>query len=234
MKIEILYPEIANLYGDLANAKYLARSSGAEMVTTKLGEKPRFLTEDIALVTLGGTTERGQEIVRDALKPYAEALKNRRGLTLVTGNAVELFGEYIEKDDGGRIEMLGLYPFHAVRRMMARHNSLYLGSFENTKIVGFKSQFTFAYGQFDRPLFNTERGVGMNPGEKAEGIRDGGLMLTYILGPIAILNPDFAKYLLGEMGVENPTLAFEKEAYEVYRTRLREFEDPARGFGYGN
>ena len=44
MKIEVLYPELCNLYGDLYNAEYLARSAGAEIVNTKLTEKPRFIS----------------------------------------------------------------------------------------------------------------------------------------------------------------------------------------------
>ena len=44
MKIELLYPEIANLYGDLFNVEYLSRCCGAEVVETSLKESPRFLT----------------------------------------------------------------------------------------------------------------------------------------------------------------------------------------------
>ena len=235
MKIEVLYPELCNLYGDLANAKYLARSSGAEFVMTKLGEPPAFLSEDVALVCIGGTTERGQEIVRDALRPYLSGFEDRTeagGITLATGNALEIFGEYIARDDGSRIEMLGMFPTHAQRKMMQRHNSLYLGTFGGQKIVGFKSQFSHSWGDNGDGLFTTLRGVGLNPDTMAEGIRKNNFLLTYLLGPLVILNPDFAKYLLTLMGVREPELAFEEAAYDVYRTRLTEFEDPDRGFVY--
>ena len=59
MIIEALYPEVCNLYGDLSNIRYLARSCGAEIVNTSLKETPRFVTEDPALVYMGTTTERG-------------------------------------------------------------------------------------------------------------------------------------------------------------------------------
>lgn len=39
-----------------------------------------------------------------------------------------------------------------------------------------------------------------------------------------MLNPDFTKYLMTLLGVENPTLAFEKEIYKAYEVRLKEFE----------
>lgn len=235
MKIEVLYPELCNLYGDLQNAEYLARSSGAEIVKTALGEAPRFVSEDIALVYMGGTTEKGQSLVRDAFRPYADALMARTekgGVTLITGNALEIFGEYIENEDGTREEMLGVFPLHADRHMMNRYNSLYLGEAEGMKIVGFKSQFGHSYGDNGAGLFTTIRGAGLNPDKPAEGLREKNLMLTYLLGPLVILNPPFARYLLTLMGVENPTLAFEDAAMDVYETRLAEFSEPTRGFLY--
>ena len=234
MKIEILYPEVCNLYGDLANAEYLSRSSGAEIVTTSLKERPRFPSEDIALVYMGTTTERGQELVRDAFAPWLGALKERTaqgGLTLITGNALEIFGEYIQ-DEEKQIPMLGLFPSHAERHMMARFNSLYLGKYGEMDIVGFKSQFGHSYGDNGEGLFTTVRGPGLNPEIKPEGFRQGNLMATYLVGPLAILNPPFAKELLHLMGVAAPRLECEDIAYEAYQIRVREFSDPNRGFTY--
>ncbi len=237
MKIEVLYPELCNLYGDLANAKYLARSCGAELVNTALADQPRFLTEDVSMVYMGGTTERGQVIVRDAFAPYLEGLKERTeagGLTLITGNAMEIFGEYIEDEDGSREAMLNLFPLYADRHFMNRYNSLYLGRLEaeDISIVGFKSQFGHSYGVNVEPLFQTVRGAGINPAEKAEGVRRNNLMATYLIGPLVLLNPPFAKYLLRLMGVEEPVLAFEEAAMDVYAHRLEQFSQPDRGFIY--
>lgn len=235
MKIEILYPELCNLYGDLMNVEYLSRCCNAEIVRTSLKEQPRFITEDIALVYMGGTTERGQSIVRDTFAPYVDALNKRTengGVTLVTGNAMEIFGEYIENEDGSKENMLGLFKIHSDRHMMSRYNSLYLGELENMKIVGFKSQFGHSYGDNGDGLIQTIRGAGINPDVKKEGIRVNNFMLTYLLGPIVILNPPFAKYILGLMGVENPVLQFEEIAMDVYETRLKEFSEPERGFIY--
>lgn len=235
MKIEVLYPELCNLYGDLANAEYLARSGGGQIVKTSLSETPRFLSEDIALVYMGGTTERGQSIVRDAFAPHLEALVRRTqagGVTLLTGNALEIFGEYIENEDGTRENMLGLFPIHSDRHMMDRYNSLYLGKLDDMDIVGFKSQFGHSYGDNGDGLFQTVRGAGLNPDVNAEGIRQNNLMATYLLGPLVILNPPFAKYLLHLMGVEEPTLAFEDTAMDVYAHRVGQFSEPDRGFIY--
>ncbi len=235
MKIEVLYPEICNLFGELMNPEYLARCSGAELTYTSLKETPKFVSEDVALVTMGYTTERGEEAVRDAFRPYLDALKKRTdegGATLFTGNIIEVFGQYIEDDGGNRIPMLGLFPIHSDRHLMKRYNSLYLGKCGDIAIVGFKSQFGHSYGDVGEGLFTTTRGPGLNPDVKPEGIRINNLMATYLIGPLTVLNPPFAKYLLTLMGVEKPALLFEDAAMDAYTTRIEEFSDPKRGFTY--
>ena len=235
MKIEVLYREICNLFGELMNPEYLARCSGAEVVRTSLKETPRFVTEDIALVYMGYTTERGQEAVRDAFRPYLDALRKRTeagGVTLFTGNILEVFGEYIETDGKEKIPMLGLFPIHSDRHLMKRYNSLYLGKLGDITVAGFKSQFGHSYGDVGEGLFTTTRGPGLNPGVKPEGVRVNNLMATYLIGPLTVINPPFTKYLLKLMGVEDPVLAFEDSAMDAYNTRLEEFSDPTRGFTY--
>ena len=61
MKIEVLYPEIANLYGDLENVIYLQKSNPEiEVVETHLTDVPLFVSEKPALVYMGTMTERAQ------------------------------------------------------------------------------------------------------------------------------------------------------------------------------
>ena len=59
MKIEILYPEFCNLYGDLGNVLYLEETlkNSAEFIYTNILDKPRFLSEDISLVYIGSLSE---------------------------------------------------------------------------------------------------------------------------------------------------------------------------------
>ena len=236
MKIEILYPEVANLYGDLSNINYLAScDSSIEIVNTNLNDVPRFVNEDIALVYMGTTTESGQELIRDALKPYVNDLKKRiedNKVILFTGNSIEILSEYIEVEDK-KIEMLGLYPFHAIRDMNKRYNSLWLGEFMDMKLVGFKSQFSHLYGDnSNNYLFKTIRGDGINLENKLEGIKDHNLYATYIIAPLLVNNPDFCKYILKTMGVKNPKLKCEEVAYESYNQRLHDLEEEKRNYRY--
>ena len=236
MKIEILYPEVANLYGYLQNITYLAScDSRIKIVKTSLNDKPKFIDNDIALVYMGTTSESGQELIRDALKPYVKDLKKRikdNKAILFTGNSIEILSEYI-LEGNKKIKMLGLYKFHAKRVMNKRYNSLWLGTFNNMKLVGFKSQFSHLYGDNSKNyLFNTTKGDGINLDTKLEGIKDHNLYATYIIAPLLVCNPDFAKYILTLIGIKNPKLKCEEIAYESYNQRLHDFEEPTRNFRY--
>ena len=244
MKIEVLYPEIANLYGDLENITYLQKSNPEiEVVETHLTDVPLFVSEKPALVYMGTMTERAQLLVIEALKPHLAALQERIAdgtLFLMTGNALEIFGSRIEDVDGTSVECLGLFPTVARRDMMHRYNSLYLGKFEGMEVVGYKSQFTQSYRIPDaaavypdvKAAWETTRGPGLNPDITGEGLRVNNFLATYVIGPILVLNPPLAKWMLRKMGVSEPRLAFEEAAMEAYQIRVKEYSNPDTGFYY--
>jgi CobQ-like glutamine amidotransferase family enzyme len=237
MKIEILYPEICYLFGDLMNIEYLHRClPEAELIKTSLKAPPAFASGGVDMVCLCSMTEKAQELAAEALRPYQgklEELINSGTVFLVTGNAMEVFGRYIENEDGSKLKMLGMFDLYAKRSMMNRYNSLYLGKFEDIDIVGFKSQFAHSYGESGAEgLFETVRGAGRNPQVKPEGIRKNNFMATYLLGPLLILNPPFTKYIMQLLGVNDRPLSFEAAAMDSYHLRLKEFSDPKRGFDY--
>lgn len=239
MRVEVLYPEVASLYGELANVEYLRRSCpGCEVVETSLNERPRFLEgERVDLVYLGTMTERMQRVVVGRLLPLrtelAAAVEGGQWL-LATGNALEVFGSRIDDRQTGTEECLGLFPYHAERDMQAkRFNSLYVGRYEDIDVVGFKSQFTQGYYDGEpRPLFETTRGPGFHPDIREEGYRDHNFMATYLIGPLFVLNPLFMVRLVAEMGCGSIEPAFREAALAAYEKRLAEYEEPGRGFYY--
>lgn len=232
MKIEILYPERCNLYGDLANMRYLSRClPDAEFITTHLPEEPLFARKKVDMVYLGPMTERTQELVLEQLSPLRDRiweLMTGDTVFLCTGNALELFGEYIVKEDGSRLPCLEIFPTYAQRDMFHRHNSLFLGTFEGQAVMGYKSQFTTSTPLSESiGLFNVERGVGLNKKCPFEGVRYRNFFGTYLLGPLLINNPPFTKFLLSRLGVKAPTLAFEQEVQAAYDKRLKDFKAKA-------
>lgn len=231
MTVEFLYPALANLYGEAVEMKYIEKClPDAKIVKTKVNEEPYFVKNDVDLIYMGPMTERGQEIVIEKLSPFKDRLEqliSENKVFLIIGNALEIFGDYIENEDGTKIKALGIFNTYAKRKMMNRYNSLYFGELDGIKIVGFKAQFSHSYGENESEgLFNTLRGDGLHPGSKFEGLRRNNFFGTYLLGPLLILNPDFTKYLLSLLGIENASVPCEEDIRTAYEKRLKEFENP--------
>jgi len=239
MIIEVLYPELCNLYGDAMNAEYLYRAvPESELIKTSLKSRPAFIDKTVDFIYLGSMTEEGQTLAIEALKQYhkklLELIENKT-LILATGNAMELFGTHIENEDGSFIEALNIFNLHSKRQMMNRYSSIYLGTFEAIDIVGFKSQFAHIYDNDNKDtpaLFETIRGAGRKPGEKEEGARINNFIATSVLGPLLILNPPFTRYLLSLLNVHSCALPYENEILTAYNARLSEFKDPKTGVEY--
>ena len=240
MRVEVLFPEIANLYGELGNIKYLEKSVPDIYVKeTSVNEKPAFINldeESFDLVYMGTMSESSQLLVMEKLAPYREeiisSIENGQRI-LVTGNALEIFGKSISDDTGEKRQCLGIFDFHTERKMMKRFNSLYLGKYGDIDVAGYKSQFTHSF--YDdgslKPLFMTERGPGFNPDVKEEGIRYKNFMATYVIGPLFIINPPLMTAILKEAGIEAEP-AFKDAAMDAYRSRIAEYGNPKTGFYY--
>ena len=231
MKIEILYPNIANLFGETGHFDLISKIfNNSEIINTHINEVPRFINEDIDLVFMGPMTERSQIDVINAWKPYKEQISKKieNGVHfLFTGNAMEILYEYIEDDYGNKTYGLGIFPYYAKQQMMDRINLIYLGKYKDLEIVGFKSQFTFAHKTSkDVPyLFENIRGYGMDKEALGEGIHYKNFMGTYLIGPLLIMNPDFTLEFMRDF-VESPKLEFYKEMKDAFDVRNEEFKNP--------
>lgn len=228
MKIEVLFPEFGNLFGDNSNISYLKKCiPDAQIIETSINNTPTFAEEDVNLIYMGPMSERAQEIVIQKLLPYRERIEElieNNVVFLWIGNSVEILGKYIENEDGSKVDGLGIFDIYAKRDMMNRKNSNVIGKFEDIEIVGFQSQFTDIYGDNKKNYFlELEVGMGIGENSKLEGIKKNNFIGTYVIGPILILNPLFTKKLLKMMGVEEPKLVLEKEVMAAYEARLKEF-----------
>ncbi len=224
MKIEILFPELSTLYGDAGNILYIKSSlKDAEITETHYQDKPLFAKERVDMIYLGSMSENNQLFAIKYLMPYKERLREliEDGVVfLATGNAMELFGEYIA-DDENKWEALGIFPFYSKRKThYFRHNSHFLGSFDGIEIVGYKSQFSYCYGDFKHPFIKVLGGCGNNPEDSFEGIHYKNFFATYVIGPLLPFNPYLAKHIFHLAGFEGE-VAFEKEAIDAYECRLK-------------
>ena len=249
MKIEVLFPEICNLFGDMGNIRYLKKSvPDLEIIETNLNQKPYFVSafekglEMPSMIYMGTLTENGQLLVIKRLKPYCEIIKkciDNNINFLITGNAFEVFGKAVFEDEKKVSDGIGIFDFVAKRSSRFRYNTFYVGNFnpgnnkEPIKIVGFKCLFGHSYGTvFENGAFNTIVGYGANPETRNEGIRIHNFFATYLIGPFLILNPLFTAWYLKELMRVDKKPAFFDDAIDAYNDRLKEFMEPNRDFHY--
>jgi len=234
-KMEVLFPELCNYFGDIGNVKYL-KQCGIPLKQTAFTEQPAFLREGADFVYMGAMTERSQERIIEKLLPHKSRISElieSGTVFLFTGNAFEIMGKSIE-DSGREIPCLGLLDFHVKRDMMKRYSGLVLAQFKDSEtemeIAGFRAQFTKCR-LGDRGLQFTEvvRGDGMDDNDTGEGVRHKNFFGTYLLGPLLVTNPALTKYLLGLAGICPAQLPFEEELAAAYQKRLRDFKDKSIG-----
>ncbi|MCD8088105.1 MAG: hypothetical protein LUE22_05925 [Oscillospiraceae bacterium] len=228
MTVEILYPELCNLYGDRGNMEYFKRCVPGQYIETSVESEPFFVSNQVDMVYLGSMSESSCDRILKRLMPHRERLRQmveQDVVFLLAGNAAELFCQTIQVDGGQPITGLGLVNLTARRILPHRVNSLVLCGFEEQKIVGYTSRFGHLLGiDASTALFSLERGMGSAPDCLYEGYRVRNVFGTYLLGPLLVLNPDFNLYLQRLLSVPSPGLAFEDEVRLAYSLRLAEYE----------
>ena len=233
MKLEYLYPELGNLFGDGANMRYLRKClPEAKYIETHVEQEPAFAQDgDVRFVYCGPMTERGQRIALPALRPYAKALEERIEdgcCFLFTGNSLEMVGSSIQTPDDTLVG-LGLFDLQARQDLDARYNGLFLGETDGIEITAFNSRFSHAKpGPHVEGFARVARGIGLEEGCAFEGVRRKNFVGTYLLGPLLVLNPLLTQKLLAAMGLADQEPLFFREAMEAYEKRRTEFRDKRR------
>lgn len=235
--VEVLYPEFGNQAGDNGNALYLrACLPGATFVETHYGDEPAFATRDVSAVVLGGMTEAHQQLAARALMPYASRLAELADAgvpMLFTHSAAEILGTSFGTPGGGRQDGLGILELSTRLDMPKRYLCSFVGTFDPADgtdpmtILGFKIQFTQMRGNSaTSPFAKVERGWGLAEGSSFEGLRRGGLIATWVIGPLLATNPDFAAWFCRQVTGTEVRVAFEKEARAAYDVRHAELTKP--------
>ena len=233
MTVEVLFPKLCNLYGDIKNMDYLRLClPEAEFIETQItDERPYFADYDVNMVYLGSMSEKSQARVIRWLEPYKdriEAMIDAGTVFLATGNALEVFAESIENlTSKEKLAGLGLFPLHVKIDLFDRYNGKNIGDVDGIKVVGFRAQFSQVYGDNSQGCFMVcDKGAGMNRKSNFEGVRRNNFFGTALLGPLLVLNPLFTEHLMELMGVPEPKAAFREEAIAAYEQRLVEFSGP--------
>ncbi len=236
MKIEVLFSEICNQFGDPQNAEYLRQSMPqAEMIYTPLTDEPYFVSGEPDVILLGSMSESIQRRVAGILRPLRDrltALADAGKVILFTGNASDLLGKKITYvTEKLETEGIGIFDFTVTTDWFRRVNGKVIGEADGITVTGFRSQFAEMSGDNSSCGFiNVERGFGLNEKSKIEGFRYKNLIATQLIGPILPLNPLFCEHLMELAGAAGFRAAFREEAIAAYDQRVREFRDPSTKF----
>ena len=235
MVIEILFNEVCSLFGDSQNAAYLqATLPEAKLIYTPITETPYFVDHKPDMIYMGAMTENTQRRVLSKLMPLKariEELVDAGVPFLATGNAADIFCRSIDYvTEEIKVDGLGIFDLDVKTNLFDRYNGKTLAEFEGMKIVGFRSQFSFIYGDNSQNYFlKCIRGDGINRESKLEGMRKNNLICTQVIGPILPLNPLFCEYFIGLTGTK-ATAAYRENAMAAYEQRLKEYQDPKVSF----
>lgn len=235
MVIEILFNEVCSLFGDSQNAAYLqATLPEAELIYTPITETPYFVDHKPDMIYIGAMTENTQRRVLNKLMPLKariEELVDAGVPFLATGNAADIFCRSIDYvTEEIKVDGLGIFDLDVKTNLFDRYNGKTLAEFEGMKIVGFRSQFSFIYGDNSSNYFlKCIRGIGINRESTLEGMRKNNLICTQVIGPILPLNPEFCEYFIGLTGTK-AVAAYRENAMAAYEQRLKEYNDPKVSF----
>ena len=235
MIVEILFQEVCGLYGDSQNPVYLQKTlPDATFIFTGLNDTPYFADNTPDLIYIGCMSESVQRQVIEKLMPLKDRIQtlvDTGTVFLATGNAGEIFArriEYVTEEIS--VDGLGFFELTVKTKLFNRYNGKVLGKVSGIDIVGFRSQFSFLYGDNSGFYFlECTRGVGINKDSKYEGMRRNNLICTQLLGPLLPLNPLLCEYIIGLTG-NQAQAAFRDSALDAYHTRLKEFQDPSVKF----
>jgi len=203
-----LYPDHMNIYADRGNISVLEhrcrwRGIGFELGTAGPGERVDPDAHD--LFYMGGGQDRDQALVTRDLadtkrESLAAAVESGASFLAVCGG-YQLLGHSYELPGGESLPGLGLVDLRTVREPGERliGNVLIEADLGNgpQRIAGFENHGGRTYlGEGEQPLGRVVSGHGNNGKDRAEGVRRGKLIGTYLHGPLLPKNAWLADHLI--------------------------------------
>ena len=219
MKIKIahLYYNLLNLYGEQGNVLALKKAlikqdAKVEVDLLTIGDKIDFKKYDIFY--FGSGSNENLLLVLDDIKKYTKEIEKaiKKGKYFIaTGNAYELFGEYI-KMNNQKYETLGIFKYHAEESPKRIVGENFLQFEDLSPIIGFNNH-SCNVTDITNPLFKV---LGNN---EDEGYHEDNFFGTHLIGPLLIRNPHLTDYIVKDiMGkkYQPRKVDIEDKAYEEY------------------
>ncbi len=203
IKIAHLYYDLMNLYGENGNVRFLKKKLEEQGIDTEV----HFLTVDDDIdfdeydfYYIGTGSEDNKNIVLEDLIKYKDKVKKAiddNKYFLVTGNALDLFGDSIINLDNEVKDAIGAFKYQVREeefRIVGEQH--YTCQLFDKKILGFQNRNSVLINYKDEYLFEVLKGSGYGPDDKQEGVLGNNFYGTYLLGPILVRNPYFTEYII--------------------------------------
>lgn len=186
-----LYYDLMNLYGEIGNIKVLTyhlKNQGIKVNIKNLSIDDDINFDELDLIYIGSGTNNNQLLVLNDILKYKEDIHkyyNNNKFFLITGNAIELFGEQIIDIDNNVHEGLKLFDYYTKENKKRIVNEVYIPSlFTKENILGFNNHFGSIYKdniKLDNDFIFNNNFYG-----------------TYTLGLLP-RNPSFTKYFIKQL-----------------------------------
>jgi len=240
-----LYPDLLRTYGDRGNVVALSRRAASRGFSVRVEEVSlgQALPPDSNIILLGGGTDNVQSIIGQDVASRAVEVRDavaRGAVVLGVCGGYQLLGHSYVLPDGSVVPGLGVLDVetHASRDRIVGavrgEANLWGKSFE---LVGFENHGgRTTVGPGAEPLAHVSRHHGNNGRDHVEGASQGGVLGTYLHGPVLAINPELTDAMLARAlvtltgGEELEPLGevLERRAHEAMARRVRDDRRPAR------
>ena len=221
--IEVLFSEFGNMYGEIYNPMFLEKSSDKiKLIYTRFNEEPYFMKNKVDMVYISNLRDIKIYDIIEKLSKYKKKIKEMiedNVIFLLTGDALEMFGSYIE-EKGEKHKALGIFDYYVEKDLKVKYASWVKGKYDDIEIIGHRNQFSKCHN-IDHPFIKVSNGTGSDIDGNIEGILYKNFYATYLLGPFLIINPLFAKHILKLLGIDE--FKFEYVSMEAYKHRMEYF-----------
>lgn len=217
IRILHLYYGIMNLYGEYANLLSLKRfteeKTGIECEIISLENMSEAMPLDYDMIYVGAGTEKAQKRALADMVPNAQELKkvaDRGTVILFTGNAFEMLGKRIKSAKGEEYQCLGFFDFEteetarritgdAVCENVFSEKLTFCKELKdllaNNLTIGFVNKCTnIKWEENHQQSFKMLLGVGDDNTKSFDGVFEGNIFGTHLIGPLMIKNPHMLKF----------------------------------------
>ncbi len=212
IKIAHLYYDLMNLNGENGNIRALEehfKKQNIKVKTSLLTVNDQINFNDYDIYYMGSGSKNNKLITLEDILKYQKDIKkaiDQNKYFIITGNALDLFGKYIEEEKGHKIKCLNIFNYYTKEIDQEESivgEQIFKSNLINENIIGFQNRQNILINEDENNLFTVISGTGYQKDNNEEGYLFNNFYGTYLLGPLLIRNPYFTDYLVKKILKEN-------------------------------